>query len=62
MVGERTGVARGSVRRISWIAASSSEITLAEVGVGVGRNCVANFMSRGDVRAGLESGVSNGRF
>jgi hypothetical protein len=28
---------RGSLRRMSCIAASSSEITLAEVGVGVGR-------------------------
>jgi hypothetical protein len=38
-LGERSGVARGSVRRINWIATSSSEITLAEVGVGVGRGC-----------------------
>lgn len=30
-------MANGSVRRINWIATSSSEITLAEVGVGVGR-------------------------
>jgi hypothetical protein len=43
--GERSGgelyvggecAGRGSFRRMSWIAASSSEITLAEVGVGVG--------------------------
>ena len=36
-LGERSGVAMGSVSRMSWIATSSSEITLAEVGVGVGR-------------------------
>ena len=37
-LGERSGVAKGSVRRMSWIAMSSSEMTLAEVlvvGVGV---------------------------
>jgi hypothetical protein len=38
-VGERIGVANGSVRRMSWIATSSSEMTLADVGVGVGRGC-----------------------
>ena len=35
-LGERIGVARGSVSLMSWIATSSSEITLAVVGVGVG--------------------------
>ena len=34
-LGDSNGVARGSVRRMSWIATSSSEMTLAEVGVGV---------------------------
>ena len=38
-LGERSGVASGSVSRISWMATSSSEITLADVlavvGVGV---------------------------
>jgi len=45
MEGERSGVASGSVRRMSWIAASSSEITLALVGVGVGRDG-KGFVSR----------------
>ena len=62
MVGDSRGVASGSVRRISWIAASSSEITLAEVGVGVGRTSVENGMSRRDVRVGFDAGGSNGRF
>ena len=65
MEGERSGVASGSVRRMSWIAASSSEITLALVGVGVGREG-NGFMSRGDIvlvlREGVEVGGINGRF
>jgi hypothetical protein len=39
-LGERIGVVSGSVRRMSWIATSSSEITEADVGVGVGRGCL----------------------
>ena len=35
-LGERIGVARGSVSLMSWMATSSSEMTLAVVGVGVG--------------------------
>ena len=59
--GERRGVARESVRRINWIATSSSEITLAEVGVGVGR--VAKRASRGEVCVrGSGEGGRRGRF
>lgn len=45
-LGERSGVARGSVSLMSWIATSSSEMTLAEVGVGVGSGG-GKSMSRG---------------
>lgn len=62
IVGERRGVASGSVRRINWIATSSSEITLAEVGVGVGRSCVEKVLSGGDVRVGFDTGGRSGRF
>jgi len=47
-LGERIGVARGSVSLINWIATSSSEITLADVGVGVGRGGCLNVKSRDD--------------
>lgn len=64
MEGERRGVARGSVRRMSWIAASSSEITLALVGVGVGRQA-KSLVSRGDALVladKVEGGEISGRF
>ena len=51
-LGESSGVARGSVRRISWIATSSSEMTLAEVlaevGAGVAYAWLPDDISRVD--------------
>jgi hypothetical protein len=43
LLGDRIGVVSGSVRRMSWIATSSSEITEADVGVGVGRGCLLRW-------------------
>jgi len=42
-------VASGSVSRMSWMATSSSEITLAEVDAGVGNEVFPNPGSRGNV-------------
>lgn len=62
-LGERSGVASGSVSRMSWIATSSSEITLAEVlavvGVGVAYAWLPNETSRvdfEDIRVFLRGG------